>query len=218
MPAQAMAFVLDYLDGAGCPVEATSPWHVLIECDSAVVGTWLRSTLLEVLEAVIEHGEATDGALAQSEIQRAAFWQLRESISDAQGLGGVSLKHDVSVPTVAIPEFIERTLAELAVLVPGIRPCVFGHVGDGNLHFNLSQPEAMSADAFRALEEQINHCVFARVRSLDGSIAAEHGVGLLRRERLAGTKDPAALEAMKRIKRALDPLGLLNPGKVLPSE
>ncbi len=215
MPAQALGFVLDYLDSARCPVDAASPWHVLIECDSAISGDWLRAALLDALSAALEAGECSDAVIAESETQAAQFWQLRESISDAQRVGGVSLKHDISIPTAAIPEFIEASLAELSALVPGIRPCVFGHVGDGNLHFNLSQPESVSAESFRAMEETINDRVFQRVLSVGGSISAEHGIGLLRVSRLRQTGDPTALDKMKRIKQALDPLGLMNPGKVL---
>jgi len=215
MPAQALSFVLSHLGSARCPVDPATPWHVLIECDSTVAGDSLRGALLEILAAAMEAGEVQDAVLAESRGQRAEFWRLRESISDAQKIGGVSLKHDISVPTAAIPDFIEATLGDLARRVPGIRPCVFGHVGDGNLHFNLSQPEGMPADEFRALEGEINERVFSGVLAVGGSIAAEHGIGLLRRERLARSADPAALEKMKRIKQALDPLNLLNPGKVL---
>lgn len=215
MPAQALRFVLAYLESAPCPVDAQSPWHVLLECDSTMTGEWLQAALLDSLQAALAAGEISDAVLASGSAQCAAFWRLRESIPAAQKLGGLSLKHDISVPIAAIPSFIETTLAELRERVPGIRPCVFGHVGDGNLHFNLSQPPALSAAAFQALEEEINECVFSRVLEFGGSIAAEHGVGLLRRERLARSADPAALETMQRIKRALDPLNLMNPGKVL---
>ncbi len=215
MPRQALEFVLDYLDSGQCPVDRQSPWHVLIECDSETAGEWLRPALVETLETALESAEVSDAVVAAGGMQRAEFWRLRESISDAQRVGGVSLKHDISLPTAAIPEFIETCLGELEALVPGIRPCVFGHLGDGNLHFNLTQPERLSAAAFRALEAEINERVFARVLAIGGSIAAEHGIGLLRRERLGESAQPAALEAMKRIKQSLDPLGLLNPGKVL---
>lgn len=218
MPAQVLHFVLEHLDTVRCPVDPASPWHVLIECDSAAGGDWLRGALLKTLIAATETGTVGAAVVAESSSQRAEFWRLRESISDAQRLGGVSLKHDISIPTAAIPDFIEACLTELAALVPGIRPCVFGHVGDGNLHFNLSQPEDMAADEFRAMEQAINDRVFQHVLALGGSIAAEHGIGLLRAERLARSADPSALETMKRIKRALDPLGLMNPGKVLSPE
>lgn len=215
IPRQALEFVLAYLGATRDSVDYHSPWHVLMECDSETAGDWLHRGLLETLETALAAGEVSDAVVAASGAQRAEFWRLRESISDAQRMGGVSLKHDISVPTAAIPGFIEACLGELEALVPGIHPCVFGHVGDGNLHFNLTQPEHLSAEAFRALEAEINERVFARVLAVGGSIAAEHGIGLLRRQRLAESAQPAALRAMKRIKQSLDPLGLLNPGKVL---
>ena len=215
IPAQALEFVLTHLDLARCPVDHAAAWHVLVECDSATPGNWLRAALLGMLEAAIAIGEIGDAVLAESIAQRDAFWRLRESISDAQTVGGVSLKHDISLPIAAIPEFIEASLDELQARVPGLRACVFGHLGDGNLHFNLSQPPDMSAAEFRALEPAINERVFARVQAAGGSIAAEHGVGLLRRDLLAQSGQPVRLEMMQRIKRALDPLGLLNPGKLL---
>ena len=218
MPARALDFVLEHLSTARCPVDPASPWHVLVECDSAAAGDWLRPALLKCLTDLTEAGAVDEAVVAESSGQRAEFWGPRESISDAQRLGGVSLKHDISIPTAAIPDFIEDSLCELSALVPGIRPCVFGHVGDGNLHFNLSQPEGMDADAFRAMEPMINERVFRHVLALGGSIAAEHGIGLLRAERLLQSADPAALEGMKRIKQALDPLGLMNPGKIFGPE
>lgn len=218
MPAQAIEFVLAHLDGARCPVNPRSPWHVLIDCDCAAAGQWLREILLERLAAECSAASVFDAVVAQSDAQRDAFWRLRESISDAQKAGGVSIKHDISLPVGAIPDFIDQTLEALGERLPGIRPCIFGHLGDGNLHFNLSQPLEMAAAEFRAHEDDINEMVFSRVLALGGSIAAEHGIGLLRRAWLARTADPAALAAMQRIKRAFDPLGLMNPGKVLAAD
>ncbi|NDY96642.1 FAD-binding oxidoreductase [Wenzhouxiangella limi] len=215
MPALAIEFALAHRPGARCPVDPQAPWHVLLDCDCAAAGQWLGEAVLECLEAECAAENVTDVVVAQSQAQADAFWQIRESISDAQKAGGVSLKHDISVPIAAIPGFIDQTLARLRDRVPGIRPCVFGHFGDGNLHFNLTQPREMAAEAFRAREEEINELVFSSVLAVGGSIAAEHGIGLLRKGWMAKSADPAALFAMQRIKRALDPLGLMNPGKVL---
>jgi FAD/FMN-containing dehydrogenase len=215
MPALAVEFVLAHLPGARCPVDPSCPWHVLIDCDSGAGGQWLRETLLECLEDQCTDGTVLDVVVAQSQAQVDGFWRLREAISDAQKAAGLSLKHDISVPIALIPQFIDQTLARLRKRLPGIRPCIFGHFGDGNLHFNLSQPVDMDADDFRRHEEAINEVVFSGVLAAGGSIAAEHGIGLLRRDLLSRTADPAALELMKRIKRALDPLELMNPGKVL---
>ncbi len=218
MPALAIEFVLAHLSGARCPVDPRAPWHVLIDCDCAAPGQWLREGLLECLEAECAAAMVSDVVVAQSQAQAADFWHIRESISDAQKAGGVSLKHDISVPIARIPRFIDQTLAQLSDRLPGIRPCVFGHFGDGNLHFNLSQPREMAADEFRAREDEINEVVFSSVLAVGGSIAAEHGIGLLRREWMERSAEPAALLAMRRIKQALDPLGLLNPGKVLAAD
>ena len=215
IPRQALEFLRADPAMPSCPVDWQCPWHVLIECDTETAGHWLRPALLDTVDAAFRADEVVDGVLAENGAQQAGFWRLREGISHAQGRGGVSIKHDIALPTALIPEFIETCLSELEASIPGIRPCVFGHLGDGSLHFNLSQPEQMAAADFRALECDINERVFARVLAAGGSIAAEHGIGLLRRERLAQSAQPAALEAMKQIKQALDPLGLLNPGKVL---
>ncbi|HMA98707.1 MAG TPA: FAD-binding oxidoreductase, partial [Wenzhouxiangella sp.] len=214
MPALAVDFVLAHVSGARCPVNSDSPWHVLIECDVAIPGQWLREAVLEGLAACSDL-LSQDGVLAQSQKQREGFWLIRESISDAQKVGGVSLKHDISLPLDRIPAFIDQTLSVLETLLPGLRPCVFGHLGDGNLHFNLTQPEDMSAEAFKGREAEVNEVVFKGVIDAGGSIAAEHGIGLLRREWLKKCLDNTALETMQGIKRALDPLQLMNPGKVL---
>jgi FAD/FMN-containing dehydrogenase len=214
MPALAIEFVLAHVPGSRCPVDAGSPWHVLIECDTAVPGHWLREALLEALGLASSEITGMDAALAETASQSEGFWLIRESISDAQKVGGVSLKHDISLPIDRIPAFIDETLDILKDKVPGVRPCVFGHLGDGNLHFNLTQPEQMSGESFKALEAEINEVVFRRVIDAGGSIAAEHGIGLLRREWLESSLDQTALNAMQGIKQTLDPLQLMNPGKV----
>jgi FAD/FMN-containing dehydrogenase len=215
MPRLALDFVLDYLPDAHDPLGGVHPWYLLLQADTALAGDWLREACLQALECAADEGVATDAVIAGSEAQAESLWQLREAISPAQKTGGVSLKHDISVPVERIPEFVESTCAALEQRVPGIRPCVFGHVGDGNLHFNLSQPEHLSADAFRALEADCNAIVFDAVVACRGSIAAEHGIGRLRAAELAERADPVRLDLMRRLKRALDPEGLLNPGKVL---
>jgi len=214
MPRLALDFVLDYLDAARDPFDDSHPWYLLLQADSALAGTGLRSALEAVLEEALESGQADDAVIAESLDQASALWQLREAISPAQARGGISLKHDISVPISRIPEFVARVLPELERAVPGIRPCVFGHLGDGNLHFNLSQPEAMAGEAFRACEPECNRIVFDQVRAYGGSIAAEHGIGQLRVEELARGQ-ALKVELMQSIKRALDPQGLMNPGKLV---
>ncbi len=214
MPRLAMAFVLDYLDSARDPFDQPHPWYVQVQVDSALDGDWLEARLLDVLQDALSAKIASDVVVADSMAKADQLWQLRESISPAQRIGGVSLKHDISVPVSSIPAFVEQASRELAEAVPGIRPCIFGHLGDGNLHFNLSQPEHMQADEFRALERRCNRIVFDRVRHFNGSIAAEHGIGQLRRQELASGQ-PLKVDLMRALKKSLDPENLLNPGKVV---
>ncbi len=215
MPRLAMDYVLDYLPDAHHPLGHAHDWYVFIQADSSVAGRWLREACIETLEKASAEGLARDVVVAGNDAQADALWRLRDAVPPAQKLGGVSLKHDISVPVAAIPDFIEQAQGALASAVPGVRPCVFGHVGDGNLHFNLSQPEDMDAEAFRATEAECNRIVFDLVARHDGSIAAEHGIGQLRRAELARRADPVRLELMGRLKQALDPDSLLNPGKVV---
>jgi len=214
IPRLAMDFVLADQDSARDPFQAPHPWYLLIQLDSALAGDWLRPGAEKALMKMIEGGGMHDAVVAGSSAQVSQLWQLREGISAAQAQGGVSLKHDISLPIGRIPEFLDQVLPVLQAAVPGIRSCVFGHLGDGNLHFNLSQPEALSSDEFRARETRCARIVFDRVRALGGSIAAEHGVGQLRREALAQGQ-PMKVELMRRIKAAFDPQGLMNPGKVV---
>ncbi|MFU8831538.1 MAG: FAD-binding oxidoreductase, partial [Wenzhouxiangella sp.] len=204
MPRLAIDYVLDYLPQARDPFDRTHPWYIVIQADTSVAGDWLEPSALAILDRAMNDGLANDAVVADSQARANALWRLRESISAAQQTGGVSLKHDIAVPVGRIPEFVERATAELEQAVPGIRPCLFGHLGDGNLHFNLSQPQAMSADKFRACELLCNRIVFDLVRQYHGSIAAEHGIGQLRRDELANGQ-PLKVELMKQIKTALDP-------------
>jgi len=215
MPRLALDYALDYLPDAHDPLVRSHPWYLLLQADTAVAGDWLHDACVQALERAERGGMVADAVVAASDTQARELWRLRDAISPAQKLGGVSLKHDVSVPVAAIPAFVEETCRALEARVPGIRPCVFGHVGDGNLHFNLSQPVDMAAAAFQALEAECNRIVFDAVVRHGGSIAAEHGIGQLRVDELAERADAARLQTMARIKRCLDPEGLFNPGKVL---
>jgi FAD/FMN-containing dehydrogenase len=214
MPRLAMDFVLEHLETARDPFERSWPWYVLIQADSALPGHWLETAVLEILQAAADRSIAGDVVVADGAARAAELWRLREAISPAQRAGGVSLKHDIAVPVGRIPAFVASAEQALAEAVPGIRPCIFGHLGDGNLHFNLTQPRDLSAEDFRALEPVCNRIVFDRIREHQGSIAAEHGIGILRRDELAAGQ-PLKVELMRRLKKALDPEGLLNPGKVL---
>ncbi|UCV29893.1 FAD-binding oxidoreductase [Ferribacterium limneticum] len=189
---------------------AVSPWYVLAEfsaAEPAAIEIWLAEKL--------EAGEVNDGVVAQSEIQAKKLWALRENISEAQKIEGISIKHDISVPVSSIPEFLATADAALAKAFPGIRVVAFGHVGDGNLHYNLSKADAHDNAAFIASQPEVNRLVHDTVHALNGSISAEHGIGQLKRDEIRRYKSPVEMALMRSIKQALDPRGLMNPGKVI---
>jgi FAD/FMN-containing dehydrogenase len=207
IPRIGLEFVVRHMAGATDPLAAPSPWYVL--CDLTVP----RPAAEEVLGAALEAGHVTDAVLAQSPAQAAALWKLRESLSEAQKPEGGSIKHDVSVPVSRIPAFVRETLAAVERLVPGIRPVPFGHVGDGNLHFNLSQPVGADREAYLARWGEVNRVVHDLVAAHGGSISAEHGIGVAKREEIRRYKSATEIALMRRIKQALDPKGIMNPGK-----
>jgi D-lactate dehydrogenase (cytochrome) len=161
-------------------------------------------------------GTIKDAAIAASLQQRAALWKLREVIPMAQKPEGGSIKHDISVPVAAVPAFIAEADAAVTKLIPGARPVAFGHLGDGNIHYNVSQPATgTTAQEFLSRWHEVNAVVFAIALRMGGSISAEHGIGVLKRDDLPRVKDNTAIEVMRGIKALLDPLGIMNPGKVL---
>ncbi|MBN9014793.1 MAG: hydroxyacid dehydrogenase, partial [Rhizobiales bacterium] len=168
-----------------------------------------------ILTRALEDGIADDAVIAENLAQRAAFWTLREVISPAQKPEGGSIKHDVSVPVAAVPAFIEEANGAVVKLLPGSRPVPFGHLGDGNIHYNVSQPIGGDKAAFLARWHDVNAVVFEIVLKMGGSISAEHGIGVMKRDELPDVKDKVAIEVMRGIKTLLDPLNILNPGKVL---
>ena len=216
MSGTGMGFVLRQIPGAVLPLAAPADHYVLVELASPRADAGLRAGMERVLEAALEAGEIADAALAESEAQRAAIWKLREEHSEAQKREGASVKNDVSVPVSAVPAFIAEAIAACAALIPGVRAVPFGHMGDGNIHFNLEQPEGADGAAFLARDHEIMDAVNAVVRRFDGSFSAEHGVGRLKPYMMPDWRGGAELAAMRAIKAALDPLGLMNPGKVLP--
>lgn len=196
------------------PLASPHPWYALIEV-SAQAAEGLRASVETALAEAIENGGVSDAAIAQSLEQRNAFWRIREMLPEKQKTLGGSIKHDVSVPVAAVPSFIARASAEVTRLIPGCRPVPFGHLGDGNIHFNISQPEGADKTAFLARWNEVNELVHGVVAAFGGSISAEHGIGRLKRHLLPGVKDAVELDLMRSLKRVLDPNGILNPGKVL---
>jgi FAD/FMN-containing dehydrogenase len=197
------------------PLAGLPAWQVLVELSNAVANGGLAGELERALQAASEAGIVNDAAIAASEAQARHFWRLRESIPEAQKIEGLSIKHDVSVPVSRIPEFIGRADAALAEAFPGVRIVCFGHLGDGNLHYNPSKPDALQNGEFIAATPTVNRIVHDLVVELGGSISAEHGLGQLKREEVLRYKSDVEMELMHAVKRALDPRGLLNPGKVL---
>ncbi|KAA5599898.1 FAD-binding oxidoreductase [Blastochloris sulfoviridis] len=207
-------FVLAHIPGTRDPLAGTHPWYVLLEVSSHG-GAELRGRIEDLLAEALERGLIADAVVAASLDARAGLWRLRESIPAAQKPEGGSIKHDVSVPLTAVPAFLAEATAALARLMPAARPVPFGHLGDGNIHFNITQPPGADTAAYLARWEEVNALVHAIVMRHGGSISAEHGIGRLKRGLLPGVKDPVELDLMRAIKRALDPDGLFNPGKVL---
>jgi FAD/FMN-containing dehydrogenase len=211
----AVEMVIAHTPGARNPFAGPHPWYALLETSGLKADGAAERLLTEALTAASERGLVTDAVIAGSLGQARELWRLRESYSEAQrGLGG-SVKNDISVPVPAIPEFIARADAAVERVCPGARPLAIGHFGDGNVHYNISQPAGMAKDAFLAMWDDIVHAVHEVVLDLDGSISAEHGIGVMKRAELAHVKGAVAMDLMRRIKAALDPKGILNPGKVL---
>jgi FAD/FMN-containing dehydrogenase len=207
--------VLAHMPGTRDPLASRHPWYVLVELSDSGANEALESLLQSALEAAAEEGLVLDAALAASQAQRAALWKIREDISEAQKQDGPSIKHDVSVPVSRVPRFIEEADAALEKRFPGIRIVAFGHVGDGNVHYNCGKAERQAAEQFFAGAPEVNRVVYDIVTSLGGSISAEHGLGALKREEITRYKGALELDLMRSIKRTLDPHGLMNPGKVL---
>jgi FAD/FMN-containing dehydrogenase len=215
MPRIVWDFQFRHLRNVADPFDAKHAFYVLIEVQSARDDPALASAMEASLSAAIEDELAEDALLAQTEAQRQAFWRLREQVPDGERQAGASIKHDVSVAITDIPALVKEGSAAMLSIVPDGRVVAFGHLGDGNLHFNLGQPEGSDRAAFEALTPQVNRAVHDVVTKYRGSIAAEHGIGRLKRDELAHYKSAVELAVMRAIKKALDPNGIMNPGKVL---
>jgi FAD/FMN-containing dehydrogenase len=213
LPRIAVELTTRHIPDVTDPLGTPHPWYVLCELTASRAEEPLTDLLQNALEQAVERGCVVDAALATSDRQRAAFWRLRESVPEAQRLAGPSLKHDVAVPVASLPQFIAEASALVAQLLPDGTLVCYGHAGDGSLHFNVSGFGAPAE--FLAREPTLRRAIHDLVARYHGSISAEHGIGRLKREELARYAPPAALAAMRAIKQALDPHGILNPGKVL---
>lgn len=215
MSAACVEIVTRQMPGVQSPLDCVHPEHALLELSDTQAAGSVRELLEAALAEAIERGIAADAAVATSEAQARGLWALRENMTEAQVREGRQVKHDVSVPISRIPEFIDAAHAALERAFPGVRVICFGHVGDGNLHYNVARPASMSEDAFMARMGEVNRIVHDAAARLGGSISAEHGLGVYKRAEILRYKTPLEMELMRRIKRALDPRGIMNPGKVL---
>ncbi len=215
MNANSLALVRKHFPQLKQPL-AAAPWTVLLELSDSESEAHARTLFEGLLEAALDRSLIADAAVAESQAQSKAMWHLRESIPLAQSQEGLNIKHDIALPVSAIPGFVEATDAALAAAFPGVQMIDFGHLGDGNLHYNVQAPDGVEAAEFLAAHEAaINKIVYDAVGRVDGSISAEHGIGQLKRDELAARKSPVALDLMRAIKKALDPQGLMNPGRLL---
>jgi FAD/FMN-containing dehydrogenase len=210
----AIDFALRHGQGVRDPLDQPHPWYVLLQLSSATEQD-LRTILEEALETAMERGLVNDAAVADSLEHRRAFWHLRETLPECQKPEGGSIKHDISVPVAAVPDFLREAGEAVEALIPGSRPVPFGHLGDGNIHYNVTQPVGADTKAFLARWDEMNEAVHRVVAKFGGSISAEHGVGVMKRKVLAQVKDKVALDVMGMLKRTLDPNNVLNPGKVV---
>lgn len=215
MPRIGIEFTTRHIAGVRDPLASIHPWYALVDISTSDSAETAETMMQELLAEAFEAGLVSDAAIASSIAQQDAFWHLRESMSDAQKPEGGSIKHDVSVPVSRIPAFLAEADAAVHALMPDARICAFGHLGDGNIHYNISQPVGADKAAFIARWREVNAVVHAVVHKHTGSISAEHGVGQLKRDELAASRPAIETELMRRIKQAFDPAGIMNPGKVI---
>jgi len=210
-----MELATTHLDGITDPFEAPYPWYVLVEFSTSRPNADLRAVFEAFLESAFEDGVIVDGVVAESLDQTERMWRLREGLPEAQKHEGGSIKHDIAVPVGRVPEFLTRAMAAVEAAMPGLRPCPFGHVGDGNIHFNLTQPVGMDAKEYLGHWEEMNRIVHDIVVEMEGSISAEHGVGQLKVDEIVHYKSAVEIDLLRSIKKALDPQGIMNPGKMV---
>jgi len=215
IPRIGVELTVRHIPGVVDPLSAPSPWYVLCELSSARADSPLDAALQSTLEQALKDGWITDAAVAQNERERDALWRLRESIPEAQRKDGASLKHDISVPVSQVPRFIEVASAWVAQHIPQGVLVSYGHLGDGNLHFNVNQRAGTQAFQLQAVDAKVRRAIHDFVREFGGSFSAEHGIGQLKVFELERYADPVELDLMRRVKHAFDPNGIMNPGKVL---
>jgi FAD/FMN-containing dehydrogenase len=218
IPRIAVELTARHIAGVADPLEHAYPWYVLCELSSSQEDEALAAVLERARGSALERAGIRDAAVAQNERQRASVWRLRETIPEAQRRDGASLKHDLSLPITVLAQFVERAAAWLTANVPEGRLIAYGHLGDGNLHFNLNQAPGADRTLFLEREAAVKRAVHDLVRDFGGSFSAEHGIGQLKIEELARYAPPVELDLMRAIKRTLDPRGIMNPGKVLRRE
>ncbi len=209
------AAAVAHIPGIRDPLEQEYDAYVLFELTGANTDSGMKDALETILAKALESGEILDAAIAQSDAQRADFWRLREAVVEAQQFEGPSFKHDVSVAVSRVPAFIRRANAAVNDIVPGARPFAFGHCGDGNIHYNVIRPRGMNDHEFLAMRARVTHAVYDIIVDMGGSFSAEHGVGQLKLDEMARYKNPLELTMMRQVKTALDPAGIMNPGKML---
>ncbi len=207
--------VLRHVPNTRLPLREPAPWYALIEISSATADGAAASAMEQLLAEADATGIIGEAVIANSLSQAQSLWRLREAASEAQKPEGGSIKHDISVPIARIPEFLEKAAVVVEAVCPGARPVAFGHFGDGNVHYNVSQPPGMDKARFLALWERMSGAVHDLVAATGGSISAEHGIGQMKRSELVRFKSPVEMALMRKIKAALDPKGILNPGKLL---
>ena len=214
MTRQGIDLVLEHGSGVRDPLSSRHNWYALIELSSQQ-REGLRDVMEEILGEGMQKSLVADATIADSIEQAKMYWRIRELFGEVQRYAGGSIKHDVSVPVAAVPAFIAEANEAVVKLIPGARPLPFGHLGDGNIHYNVTQPLGADKDAYLQRWDDVNAVVFAVVKKHGGSISAEHGIGVIKRDMLPSVKDPVAYALMRDLKHMLDPKGILNPGKVL---
>jgi FAD/FMN-containing dehydrogenase len=216
VPGDALKLVLKHVPGTRAPLECPHAWHVLIEATTASVGGDISGEIEELLTAALQHGIISDAALARSEAQAEAFWKIRDSISEAERAEGQTLAHDISVPVADMPAFLLASAEKVERAFPGVTATGFGHLGDGNIHFHVRAGSRAAPDWYEREGGAVTRYVDDLVTAAGGSISAEHGIGQLKRAELARLAPPARIRMLRAIKNAFDPLGIMNPGKLVP--